>query len=83
MNNLSMEQGGVQLMVGWDGARISAATVDCRRPQAARLLAGRPVAEAVALAPRLFSLCGCAQGAAARLAAAAADRTPPALEVLP
>ena len=24
-NNLSMEQGGVQLMVGWDGARISAA----------------------------------------------------------
>ena len=31
------------------------------------------MAEAVALAPRLFSLCGCAQGAAARLAAAAAE----------
>lgn len=29
--------------------------------------------EAVALAPRLFSLCGCAQGAAARLATAAAQ----------
>ena len=44
-----------------------------RRPQAARLLEGRPVDEAVALAPRLFSLCGQAQGAAARLAAAAAQ----------
>lgn len=76
-----MDQGGVQLTVGWDGARISAAAVDCHRPQAARLLAGRPVAEAVALAPRLFSLCGCAQGAAARLAAAAAEGRDEAGEV--
>ncbi len=68
-----MDQGGVRLTVGWDGRRIVGARVECRRPQAARLLEGRPIAEAVALAPRLFSLCGCAQGAAAKMAAAAAQ----------
>lgn len=68
-----MDQGGVGLTVSWDGGRIIAARVACRRPQAARLLAGRPVAEAVALVPRLFSLCGGAQGAAACFAAAAAE----------
>ncbi|MDQ5945084.1 MAG: hypothetical protein QG619_503 [Pseudomonadota bacterium] len=68
-----MDQGGVLLTVGWAGEQIVSARVDCRRPQAAKLLEGRPVAEAVALAPKLFSLCGCAQGAAARLAAAAAQ----------
>jgi coenzyme F420-reducing hydrogenase alpha subunit len=52
--------------------QIAAARVECRRPRGARLLVGRPVAEAVALAPRLFSLCGYAQGAAAKMAAAAA-----------
>ncbi len=73
MRDLSVDQGGVRLSLGWDGARIASATAACRRPQAARLLVGRPVAEAVALVPRLFSLCGGAQGAAARLAAAAAQ----------
>ena len=68
-----MDQGGVRLTVGWDGAQIATAQVECRRPQAAKLLEGRPVAEALALVPKLFSLCGCAQGAAARLAAAAAQ----------
>lgn len=68
-----MDQGGVRLTVGWGGGQIVAARVECRRPQAAKLLEGRPVAEAVALAPKLFSLCGSAQGAAARLAAAAAQ----------
>ena len=68
-----MDQGGVRLTVSWDGMRIVGARVECQRPQAARLLVGRPIAEAVALAPRLFSLCGSAQGAAARMAAAAAQ----------
>lgn len=35
----------------------------------ARLMLGRPVAEVVALLPRLFNLCSCAQGLAARLSA--------------
>ncbi len=68
-----MDQGGVRVTVGWDGARIIAARVDCHRPQAAQLLAGRTPDEALTLAPRLFSLCGGAQGAAARLALAAAQ----------
>lgn len=68
-----MDQGGVRLSIGWDGERVVAARVECRRPQAARLLVGRPVAEALALAPHLFSLCGRAQGAAAKMAAAAAQ----------
>ena len=77
-----MDQGGVGLTVGWNGTRIVTATAECRRPQAARLLVGRPVDEAVALVPRLFSLCGCAQGAAARLAMAAARGEVPASGVL-
>ena len=70
-----MDQGGVLLTVGWAGEQIVSARVDCRRPQAAKLLEGRPVAEAVALAPKLFSLCGCAQGAAARLAISSLPRS--------
>lgn len=73
-----MDQGGVRLTVGWADGCVLAVDVACRRPQAARLLEGRPVDEAVALAPRLFSLCGQAQGAAARLAAAAAQGRYPA-----
>jgi len=57
----------------WDGERIAGARVNVRRPLAAQLLQGRPVAEAISLVPRLFSLCGVAQGAAARLATTAAQ----------
>ncbi|CAL96414.1 hydrogenase expression/formation protein HupK [Azoarcus olearius] len=56
------------------------ATVRNLRPAAARLLVGRRVDEAVALAPRLFALCGCAQGAAARLACRAAAGEAAALD---
>ena len=72
MKGLSVDQGLIRLTVAWNGERVIGARVASQRPQAAGLLAGRPVAEAVALAPRLFSLCGKAQGAAAQLAAAAA-----------
>jgi uptake hydrogenase large subunit len=71
-----MEQGGgLRLAVRWDAAarRIVGVTIDNRRPLAAGILVGRPVSEVAALVPRLFSLCGCAQGVAARLALAAAE----------
>lgn len=77
-----MDQGSIRLHVGWNGERIVTASAKSRRPQASLLLVGRPVTEAVALAPRLFSLCGCAQGAAARLAAASSLGEAPPLEEL-
>lgn len=55
-----------------DGTLLSRIEVDNRRPQAARLLVGRSPAEAVAMVPRLFALCSCAQRTAARLACDAA-----------
>lgn len=67
-----MDAGGLRLTVAWDGARIAAARVASTRTPAARVLCGRDAAEAAALVPRLFSLCGRAQGLAARLALAAA-----------
>lgn len=72
-----MDQGGLRLTVAWDGRRIIAAEVASTRPQAARILIGQPVARAVALVPRLFSLCGQAQGVAARLAWRAAGGEAP------
>lgn len=44
-------------------------------PDLARLLIGKPVAEAAALLPRLFNLCRMAQGKAARLALGLPDAT--------
>ena len=67
-----MDQGGLRLTFAWDGQRVIAADVASTRPQAARVLIGLPVQRAVDLVPRLFSLCGQAQGVAARLAWAAA-----------
>lgn len=70
-----MGRGEVGLTVGWQAARqrIVRVAVDNRRPLAAGLLVGRSVAETAVLVPRLFSLCGAAQGVAARLALAAAE----------
>lgn len=67
-----MDQGVLRLSLAWNGQRIVAAAVASTRPQASRLLLGLPVARAMELAPRLFSLCGQAQGVAARLAYCAA-----------
>lgn len=71
-----MDAGTLKITVGWDGARCTSATVASTRPQAARALAGRSADEAVRLVPQLFSLCGRAQGLAARLALAAARAQP-------
>ena len=67
-----MDPGSIRLDLGWAQGRIVALTIVHHQPQAARLLRGLPVAEAVARLPRLFSLCSRAQGAAARSAQLAA-----------
>jgi hypothetical protein len=71
-------EGELVVRVGWSGARVTAVDVASSRPHVAnRLLAGRPVAEALDLVPRLFSICGRSQGVAAALACeAAAGRAP-------
>ena len=67
----------MRLSVSWDGQSIVAAEVANRRPLAARVLIGQPAERAVDLVPRLFSLCGGAQGVAARLALGAASGKAP------
>ena len=67
-----MDQGILRLNLAWNGQRIATAGLTSSRPQAARILIGQPIERAVELVPRLFSLCGQAQGVAARLAWCAA-----------
>ena len=62
----------MRLLLNWDGQRIVAARIAAPRPLAARILLGQAAEQAVALVPRLFSLCGQAQGVAAQLALLAA-----------
>lgn len=62
----------LRLEACWDGRCITAVSIHNPRPQAAQLLVGRSVDEAAALVPRLFSLCGRAQGLAFALATRAA-----------
>lgn len=75
--------GRLRLGVRWRDGRVDALRVDNSRPLAAHLLVGREVDEAVGLSSAVFSLCGRAQGLAARCAVDAAlgrpvgaDRTP-------
>lgn len=68
-----MNPGGtMRLMARRQGRRIVAVEVDNPRPQAARVLQGRTVDEALKLVPALFSLCAHAQRIAATAACAAA-----------
>lgn len=62
----------MRLQLAWNGQKIVAAHIAATRPLAASLLLGQTPERAVALVPRLFSLCGQAQGVAARLALRAA-----------
>jgi coenzyme F420-reducing hydrogenase alpha subunit len=62
----------LRLQLAWNGQKIVAAHITATRPLAASLLVGQAPERAVALVPRLFSLCGQAQGVAARLALRAA-----------
>lgn len=56
----------------WDGRSVPVARAQNSRPQAARLLVGRTVDEALARVPALFALCGRAQALTAQAAVAAA-----------
>jgi hypothetical protein len=58
-------EGRIRIRVVWDGARVVSASVTSRRPQPHSLLQGRSLAEACILLPRLYSICGEAQGVAA------------------
>ncbi|WP_407279251.1 nickel-dependent hydrogenase large subunit [Aromatoleum evansii] len=71
-----MNPGGVMRLVARrQGRRIVHVEVDNPRPQAARVLVGRTVEEALKLVPTLFSLCSHAQRIAATAACVAAGAT--------
>lgn len=62
----------LQVSARWSHRRLTDVCIRNTRPAATRLLIGRPAHQAVALVPRLFSLCGHAHGLAAGAALAAA-----------
>lgn len=74
-------EGELIVRVAWDESRIVAVDLASTRPRgASRVLIDRTAAEAVAIVPRLFSICGRAQAVAAALAceaAASRDDEPP------
>jgi uptake hydrogenase large subunit len=62
-------EGALSISVDWDGRRVHAARVASTRPcGVAQVLTGKRPAEAVAMVPRLFSICGKSQAVAAALA---------------
>jgi hypothetical protein len=62
-------EGALTIRVEWDGGCVRGATVESSRPlQAANVLVGRQAADAVALVPLLFAICGRSQAVAAALA---------------
>lgn len=72
-----MDAGRLEIRYRLAAGRFAALQGGVRRPQASRLLAGKSVADALTLLPRLYSLCGGAQLAVAQAAcAAAAGRAP-------
>jgi len=74
-------EGELIVRVAWDGSRVVAVDLASTRPRGvSRVLIDRTAAEAVAIVPRLFSICGRAQAVAAALAceaAASRDDEPP------
>jgi coenzyme F420-reducing hydrogenase alpha subunit len=70
-------EGEIHVAVPWDGSGIGCADVRSTRPFVApRLLVGKTLAEACALVPLLFSICGRSQAIAAAAACEAATGTP-------
>ena len=67
-----LDSGKVSVRLVGENGRVSAVCISSRRPDVAAALRGLPAAKALALVPMLYSLCGKAQGRAARLALAAA-----------
>ncbi|MBR0566142.1 nickel-dependent hydrogenase large subunit [Azoarcus sp. L1K30] len=68
--------GTLRIAARIEDGRCLAARIENSRPRAAGLLVGRSVDEALRLVPALFSLCGRAQGIAARAAVGAARGEP-------
>jgi len=67
-------EGDIVVRLAWDGQRVRDVGIRSTRPFAAgRVLGGRTGAEAAAMVPLLFSICGRAQGAAAAAAIEAAE----------
>jgi hypothetical protein len=79
----SFDPGKVRLSLHTGGGGVGRAEVSCVRPEVAKLLCGQPAEQAVALVPLIYSLCGKAQGIAARLALAAARGSAVAARVDP
>ena len=75
--------GELTVRLAWDGRRVVRVDVESTRPLiAGRLVAGKPAAEAALMLPRLYSICGHAQNAAARSALDAAAGLAPAPQAL-
>ena len=72
--------GGLLIEAAWDGRGVPSARLLNSRPQAAKLLVGRRIDEAMALIPALFALCGKAQALTAQAALGAARAEPAADE---
>jgi Ni,Fe-hydrogenase I large subunit len=69
-------EGEITVRLDWNGRRVTDVDIRSTRPfAAARILAGKTPADAVATAAMLFSVCGGAQAAAAASALAAAGAT--------
>jgi coenzyme F420-reducing hydrogenase alpha subunit len=69
---MGFDPGRVRLNLSIVEGLVAQARVTCARPAIARLLSGQPAEQAVALVPLVYSLCGKAQGIAARAALEAA-----------
>jgi len=66
-------EGRLLLQIGWNGKRVTAASVRSTRPvDACRVLEGKAVEDALRLIPLLFSVCARAQSVAASVACEAA-----------
>jgi hypothetical protein len=66
------DTGSVRLRLRGEGGKVVAADVFSQRPRVAGLLKGRWADDATTLLPKLFAVCGRAQGLAAQLAVSAA-----------
>lgn len=72
---MAFDPGRVRIVLHCVDGAVTDTAVSCARPELARLLRGRAAGQAVAMVPLLYSLCGRAQGIAARAALAAARGT--------
>ena len=71
--------GDIAVRLAWDGRSVCEVRIRSTRPFASgRVLAGKTGAEAAAMVPLLYSICGRAQGAAAAAAIDAAEGIEPA-----